>query len=70
MKITVNPPALLPDLVSWLRRNGCFAYEVGVGRCCILYEARHDPREAEVELTFSLRAWEMHHQGRIVQLTV
>ena len=69
MKITVNPPGLLPDLVNWLRRNRCFAYAVGVGRCCVLYEVRHDPKEVEVELNFCLRAWQMRHHGSMAQLT-
>jgi hypothetical protein len=72
MKITVNPPELLPELLDWLHRHDCVAHELelGDGTCRVIHVAANDPDEAKVELTFFLRAWQTRHPGAAALLTV
>lgn len=61
MRIAVNPPALLPKLLDWLQCNGYVAYKLREGVGLLSYMAA--PEEAEVEITFCLRAWLLRHPG-------
>jgi len=61
MLVRISEPALLPGLVDLLLRSGCIAHAVGRGACAVIHVRARDGAEAERELAFFLRAWQLGH---------
>jgi hypothetical protein len=59
--VHVNRADLVDDLVASLRTSGCTARRNGLRSCAVEHTAAYDENEARVELTFFVRAWELHH---------
>jgi hypothetical protein len=46
-----------------LTRNGCRADQIAPNVCRIVYPRAWTAREAQLELTFFVRAWQANHPG-------
>jgi hypothetical protein len=62
LTIHVNRPDLVEELVISFRRSGCTARRIGLLSCAVEHAAALDEREARVEVTFFLRAWQARHR--------
>jgi hypothetical protein len=65
MEVLVKPAERLGVLVDALREAGCACVQVAADRCGVWHCDASSPREAWLELTFFLRAWELE-QGQAV----
>ena len=63
MRVTVNEPALLTDLMSSFGRGRCPARRVDERTIDVIHREATDAREARVEVSFFLRAWGLKHPG-------
>jgi hypothetical protein len=61
LTVHVNRPELVDDLVSSFLSSGCPARRMGPRSCAVEHESAVDEREARVEITFFLRAWQARH---------
>ena len=68
MEVLVRPSAFLGAVVDALRDAGCAAVQVAADRCGVWHCDASNPREAWLELTFFLRAWELEHGHVVVRL--
>ena len=61
MRITLDDPSLLPDLVRFLGERGCVAQPTGDGELDVfcLSSMRHDT--VELELDLYLQRWNARH---------
>ncbi|HEY6585040.1 MAG TPA: hypothetical protein VIZ29_09345 [Gaiellaceae bacterium] len=57
----MSDTSLLGRLAEDLRRGGCVPSEAGEGALDVIQPDARDAREARLELTFYLRAWQSRH---------
>ena len=61
--VRISDPSLLADLIDSLISRNCVAHAVGHDSCLVVHvEASHSD-EAQIELTFFMRAWQEQHPG-------
>jgi hypothetical protein len=75
MKIRVSDPSAVDDLVTALSESECVvsrtdADSIEVGAPWQIFDSVQPKRQAELELTFFLRAWEARHPGIATTLFV
>jgi hypothetical protein len=63
MKLEVSDEKLLGELMGALTRHGCRADQIAPNVCRIVYPRAWTAREARLELTFFVRAWQANHPG-------
>lgn len=63
MKLELSDEKLLEELMGVLTRNGCRADQIAPNVCRIVYPRAWTAREAQLELTFFVRAWQANHPG-------
>jgi hypothetical protein len=63
MEIHVSHPAVVDDLIAAFREGDCVAVRSGMRAFVVHHLRAADEREARVEITFFLRAWEQQHAG-------
>jgi hypothetical protein len=63
MKLELSDEKLLGELMGVLTRNGCRADQIAPNVCRIVYPRAWTAREAQLELTFFVRAWQANHPG-------
>ena len=63
MKLEVSDEKLLGELMGALTRHGCRADQIAPNVCRIVYPRAWTAREARLELTFFVRAWQVNHPG-------
>jgi hypothetical protein len=61
LTVHLNRSDLVDDLVTAFCDSGCGAQRVGLRSCTVEHRSAHDEREARVEVTFFLRAWQSRH---------
>jgi hypothetical protein len=67
--VRISEPALLEELMSVLLRSGCVTKRVSGDACLVVHvEASHDA-EAQRELNFFVRAWQLAHPGVFAAVT-
>jgi hypothetical protein len=59
--VRIGEPALLPELVTALVRNGCVAQRVDSDACRVVHVFAGHSEEALRELVFFVRAWQLGH---------
>ena len=59
--VYVNRAELVEDLVGEFRRSGYEVERTGPWTCAVEHADALDPHEAQVEITFFLRAWGARH---------
>ncbi len=62
MRVRISDPRLLPDLVAAFLRSDCVAQPVGADTCDVVHVHARDTREASLEVTFFVRAWQARHR--------
>ncbi len=65
MRITLTNESLLPDLLSFLRKEGCVAYYEG-GGIEALRPHSFGPQEVTELRTIARRWWEEHPEAQVV----
>lgn len=68
LRIRVSQPEAITDLIESLLRGDCVPKQVSEDTCLVLYPYAADEREARVELSFFLDAWELMHPGVVAEL--
>ena len=63
VRIRLQEPSLLDELVDALRNIGCTCERVGDDAFVVNYPAATDERERQLELNFFVRAWALRHGG-------
>ena len=63
MKLELSDEKLLEELMGVLTRHGCRADQIAPNVCRIVYPRAWTAREARLELTFFVRAWQVNHPG-------
>jgi len=63
MKLELSDEKLLEELMGVLTRHGCRADQIAPNVCRIVYPRAWTAREARLELTFFVRAWQANHPG-------
>jgi hypothetical protein len=63
MKLELSDEKLLGELMGVLTRHGCRADQITPNVCRIVYPRAWTAREARLELTFFVRAWQANHPG-------
>jgi hypothetical protein len=61
MRVHLSDTSLLGRLAEDLRRGGCVPSAAGEGALDVIQPDARDAREARLELTFYLRAWQSRH---------
>jgi hypothetical protein len=62
LTVHVNRPDLVDELIASFRRSGCAARRVGLLSCAVMHATALNEREARVEVTFFLRAWQARYR--------
>jgi len=63
MKLELSDEKLLGELMGALTRHGCRADQIAPNVCRIVYPRAWTARDARLELTFFVRAWQVNHPG-------
>jgi len=63
MKLELSDEKLLGELMGVLAGHGCRADQIAPNVCRIVYPRAWTAREARLELTFFVRAWQANHPG-------
>jgi hypothetical protein len=66
MRLIVNDPNAVPELVAALRDGDCLAEQEGEATVAVGFpwlRQTADARQAQIELAFFARAWEATHPG-------
>lgn len=63
MRVKVSDPALLRDLISFLRECGCVAEQASSDELEAFLPAASNPRAARTEFDVYLEAWRIQHEG-------
>jgi hypothetical protein len=63
LRIDVNDEQLLADLMAALARNGCLTNRIGPSTFRVVSPRARNAREAQVEIAFFVRAWQVRHPG-------
>ncbi len=61
MRIRINRPELMHDLIAALCGGDCACEPVDEGTLAVTHRTAEDEREARIELTFFLRVWAARH---------
>ena len=61
MRVRLSDPALLPNLVDYLRAAECVVEEVGPGELNVLIPRAPSDEQAAREVDIYLRAWQAMH---------
>jgi hypothetical protein len=69
MQVRISEPALLSNLVDSFLRSGCVAQPCGRDSCVIVHVHARHAEEAEREVAFFLRAWQLGHPGVVAVMT-
>ena len=67
--VEITQPALLPDLITGLKRSGCVADRVAPAACRVRDLGTASREEARLELAFFVRAWQLGHPGVGVKIS-
>jgi hypothetical protein len=62
-KLEVSDEELLGEVMGALALNGCLADRIAPTACRVVFPRTWNPREAELEVGFFVRAWQGHHPG-------
>ncbi len=62
MEVELSRPELIVPLMQTLRSLDCSCMRIARNRCAVFHRTAADPREALIELTFFLRAWQGQHE--------
>ena len=68
MRVYVNDPARLEELQAALREASCISVPIDDGTLDVTHPSALDEREALIELSFFLRAWQAGRPGALVTL--
>jgi hypothetical protein len=63
LTVEITRSDLLADLIAALDRGGCEAIQTARAACRVAYPLAATEREAELEIAFFLRAWQLAHPG-------
>jgi hypothetical protein len=63
MHIRLRNPELARDLVETLRDAACIVEIIDDVTCRVSYQEVADRRQADMEMRFFLRAWQLKHGG-------
>jgi hypothetical protein len=63
LKLEVSDEELLGEMMGTLALNGCLADRIAPTACRVVFPRAWNPREAELEVGFFVRAWQVHHPG-------
>jgi len=63
MKLELSDEKLLGELMGVLAGHGCRADQIAPNVCRIVYPRAWTARDAQLELTFFVRAWQVNHPG-------
>jgi len=63
MKLELSDEKLLGELMGVLAGHGCRADQIAPNVCRIVYPRAWTARDARLELTFFVRAWQVNHPG-------
>jgi hypothetical protein len=63
VRIRLQEPSLLDELIDALRNIGCTCEREGVDAFVVNYPVATDERERQLELNFFVRAWALRHGG-------
>ncbi len=69
MRVEIDAPQLLPELVSLLLASDCIVHRADGTSCRVIHVAATDAAEAEHELAFFLKAWQGRHDGVSISIT-
>jgi hypothetical protein len=61
MKVHLSDSSVLDVLIKDLLRGGCVPSVADDGMLDVVQPDAHDARQARIELTFFLRAWQSRH---------
>jgi hypothetical protein len=67
--VRLNHAHRLPDLVQALVANGCRPLVLGPHSCAVAHPHPLDDAEAELEISFFVRAWALQYPGVAAELT-
>ena len=68
MRIEIDSPRLLPQLVAGLKSGGCSTELIDKHVCRVLNPVGDDEHQALCELRFYVRAWALKHGNVAVSL--
>ena len=68
MRVYVNDPARLEELQAALREAQCVSISIDDDTLDVTHPPALDEREARIELTFFLRAWQAARPGALAEL--
>jgi hypothetical protein len=63
LRLELSDEKLLGDLIKALAHQGCLSDRIAPNACRIAYPQTWTAREAQLELTFFVRAWQANHPG-------
>jgi hypothetical protein len=63
LKLEVSDEELLGEVMGALTLNGCLADRIAPTVCRVVCPRTWDPREAQLEVGFFVRAWQVRHPG-------
>ncbi len=63
MRVRVSDPALLRDLIPYLRECGCVAEQASAQELDVYVPRVANERGARMEVGVYLAAWRVHHEG-------
>jgi hypothetical protein len=69
LRLELSDERLLGELIHALARHGCLADRIAPNACRIVHPRAWTPDEAQLELSFFLRAWQANHPGVVAVLS-
>ena len=63
LQLELSDADLLAEVMDALSRNGCLTDRIAPQACRVVYPRAADAREAQLEIGFFIRAWQIHHPG-------
>ena len=67
-RIRLGDPRLHRELLASLEDGNCSAVQLPDGTLEVLHRQANTPREARIELTFFVRAWQTKHPDAVAEL--